>query len=73
MLSKAFIILRSKSGSYVFEANSGLSGRFFASIDLRGLPAGEYLIAVAGATVEGNDAFGKRSVGHFRTEYMVSV
>jgi len=73
LLSKAFVILRGKSGDHVYEANSGLHGRFFLSVDLSGLPEGEYLIAIAGATVEGNDALGKRSVGHFATGYKVTV
>ena len=73
LLSKAFVVFRGKGSSYVYEANSGLNGRFFLSADLSALPPGEYQIAIAGATVEGNDALGKRSVGHFRTEYKVVV
>ena len=73
LLSKAFVVFRGRGGSYVYEANSGLNGRFFLSVDLNELPPGEYQIAVAGATVEGNDALGKRSVGHFRTQYKVTA
>ena len=73
ILSRAFVILKGKQEARVFETNTGLYGRFFLSVDLSKLPAGEYQIAVAGATVEGNDALGKRSVGHFKTEYKVTV
>jgi len=73
LLSKAFVIFRGRGGAHIYEANSGLHGRFFLSVDLKELPAGEYQIAVAGATVEGNDALGKRTVGHFPTEYKVRV
>jgi len=73
LLSRAYIVLRSSGGTFVYEANSGLNGRFFASIDLSELPSGEYLIAIVGATVEGNDAQGKRTAGHFRTGYMIRI
>ena len=73
LLSKAFVIFRSRKDAFVYEANSGLNGRFFLSVNLRELPPGEYLITIAGATVEGNDALGKRALGHFKTEYKVTV
>ena len=73
LLSKCFVIFRSKKESIVYEANSGLNGRFFLSVELNELPPGEYQIAITGATVEGNDALGKRSLGHFKTEYKVTV
>jgi len=73
LLSKCFVILRGRRGGHVYEANSGLNGRFFLSVDLNGLAPGEYQIAVAGATVEGNDALGKRTPGHFKTAYKVTV
>ena len=71
LLSKAFFIFRSTRGAYMYEANSGMNGRFFLSVDLSALPPGEYMIAIAGGTVEGNDALGKRTMGHFKTEYKV--
>ncbi|MCL2366513.1 MAG: aryl-sulfate sulfotransferase [Oscillospiraceae bacterium] len=73
LLSRAYIILRGSSGAYVFETNSGLNGRFFASVDLTQVPSGQYQIAFVGATVEGNDALGRRTLGHFSTEYRVTV
>ena len=73
LLSKAFVILKGKQEARVYEANAGLNGRFFLSVDLNELSPGEYQITVAGATVEGNDVLGKRSVGHFKTEYWVMV
>jgi arylsulfate sulfotransferase len=73
LLSKTFLVLQGKRDSYVFEANSGLNGRFFLSIDLSGISAGEYRLAIIGATVDGNDALGKRSYGYLGTEWKVGV
>ena len=73
LISKVYVVLRSGRGLHVYEANSGLNGRFFLSVDLSELPAGEYQITVIGATVEGNDALGKRSAGYFATDYKVTV
>ena len=73
LLSKTFVIFRGTRDSFVYEANSGLHGRFFLSVDLNELPAGEYQLALVGATVEGNDALGDRTLGHFPTEYKVTV
>jgi len=73
LLSRAYIVFRGRSGTHIYEANSGLNGRFFLSVDLSVLPAGQYQIAFIGATVEGNDALGRRTIGHFRTEYRVTI
>jgi len=73
LLGRAFVVLRGKRDFRVYETNTGLNGRFFLSVDLNELPPGQYQIAVAGATVEGNDALGRRSVGHFKTEYRVTA
>ncbi|MCL2391238.1 MAG: aryl-sulfate sulfotransferase [Oscillospiraceae bacterium] len=73
LLSKVYLTLRSRSSVHVFEANSGLNGRFFLSADLASLPPDQYQLAFVGATVEGNDALGSRTIGHFRTEYRITV
>jgi len=73
LLSRVFVILRGRNGHHAFMANSGLNGRFMASVDLSALPNGEYQIAFVGATTEGNDALGRRTIGHFPTEYRVTV
>ena len=73
LLSRVFVILRGRSGYYAFMANSGLNGRFMASVDLSALSPGQYQIAFIGATVEGNDALGRPTTGHFPTEYRVTV
>ncbi len=76
MIGKAYIILRGKNGeTYTYGANSGLNGRFFASIDLSELSKDEYSIAILGGIViEGNDALsGKRAKGQCRTEWKVLV
>jgi len=73
LLSRAYIVLRGRSGAHVFETHSGFNGRFFLSVDLAELPPGQYQIAFIGATVEGNDALGNRTIGHFRTNYRVTV
>lgn len=73
LLSKTYLALRGRNSVHVFEANSGLNGRFFLSVDLASLPPGQYQLAFVGATVEGNDALGRRSIGHFSTEYRITV
>ena len=74
IIGKAFIIFRDKHGHvHTYAANSGLYGRFLASIDLTEIEPGEYQIMIAGGLVEGNDALGKANQGHFRTEYKVTV
>jgi hypothetical protein len=69
----AYIILRDEAGNdYVYQANSSIHGRFIASIDLKQLPAGRYVIDIAGALIDGNDVQNdKKLKGHFRTEYYV--
>ena len=73
LISKPFIIFRSKENTYVYEPVNGLNGRFFTSVDLTELEAGEYQIDFAAAVVKGNDANGKRIQGHFKTDYKVTV
>ena len=74
MIGRAFLIFRSKEGNtYTYAANSSLYGRFLASIDLTEMQPGEYQISIAGGLAEGDDALGKTSQGHFRTEYKVTV
>ncbi len=74
LLGKAMVIFRSRTRSYVFPANSGLNGRFFASIDTRGMAADTYRISIAGAVRMGNDAAsGKTYQGHVPTEYKLTI
>jgi len=73
LISKAFIEFRSKNDYYIFETSGGINGRFFLSKDLNELEPGEYQIAILAATVEGIDVEGKRTYGHFKTEYKITV
>ena len=73
LLSQVMIVLRGSEGAYVFAANSGLNGRFFLSVDLNLLSPGQYRIEFIGATVEGNDAQGRRTIGHFATDNKITV
>ena len=73
LLGKSMIILRSAKHTYVYEANSGLNGLFFLSLDLTELEPGNYHIDIFGVVVEGNNTQGKAMVGHFRTEYKITV
>jgi hypothetical protein len=73
LISKPFIIFRSRDKAYVYEPINGLDGRFFSSVDLTELEPGEYQIDIVAIVVEGNDAEGKRIQGHFATEYKVTV
>lgn len=74
LLGKALVIFRSRTRAYVFPANSGLNGRFFASIDTKEMPADTYRISIAGAVRMGTDAAsGKTYQGHVLTEYKLTV
>ena len=73
LLAKSMIILRSAKHAYVYEANSGLNGVFFFSLDLTELEPGNYHIDIFGAVVEGNNTQGKKMLGYFGTEYKITV
>jgi arylsulfate sulfotransferase len=74
LLGRAWLVLRSADTVRVYAANSGLAGRFFASIDLSRLPAGVYEFSVAGAARTGNDALsGPLRRGFAATGYRVTV
>jgi len=74
LIGRAFILLRSKNDVFVFNANGGMNGRFFSSINLSELPEGDYLLSVAGMVREGNDAdSGALLKGHYLTPFKVTV
>jgi len=74
LLGRAFLVFRSESNVYLFEANTSLNGRFFASVNLQDFEPGEYMISVAGAVREGNDALnGEMFQGHVLSGYRVCV
>jgi len=75
LLGRAFLIFRdSNNNTFTYAANSGVHGRFMASIDLTELPSGEYALSIAGGLIEGNDALhGQIRQGHFRTPYKVTI
>lgn len=73
LLSKAVIVLQSKTNSYLFDAQSALNGQFFGSIDTTAFEPGVYQISIAGGVVEGNDATGKVKKGNVLTGYKVTV
>lgn len=74
VLGQALVVLRSSTNAAVYPCNSGLNGRFFASIDLSSLPPGLYEISVMGGVKEGNDVLsGKMHRGYFPTGYKVTI
>ena len=74
LLGRAFVVFRSRTRAYVFPANSGLNGRFFASLSTKEMPADTYRISIVGAVRMGNDAAsGKTYQGHVLTEYKLTV
>ncbi|HRW93716.1 MAG TPA: aryl-sulfate sulfotransferase [Thermotogota bacterium] len=74
LLGRAFLVFRSEKNVYVFEANTSLNGRFFASVNLSDFEPGEYMISIAGAVREGNDALnGEMKKGHVLSGYRVTL
>ena len=74
ILSQSFLVFRSRDNTYVFGANSGLNGQYFASIDLSTFAPGEYQLSVAGGVKEGNDMASDKIIqGHVATGYKVTV
>jgi len=73
LLSKAVIVLQSETNSYLFDAQSALNGRFFASIDTTAFEPGVYQISIAGGVVEGNDPAGRVKKGNVLTGYKITV
>lgn len=74
LLSQAKIILRSPQNTFIWSANSGLNGRFFASIDLSSLPKSVYALQIAGGVKEGNDVLvGKLYKSYFGTQYKITI
>lgn len=74
LLSQTKIVLRSSDDVFIFNANSALNGRFFASIDLSVLPKGEYLLQMAGGVLEGNDTqAGDLKKAYYSTDYSITI
>jgi arylsulfate sulfotransferase len=74
LLGKAVLVFRSRVAVKSYPANSGLNGRFFASVDLAAFPPGAYLLTVAGGARIGNDAAAGRTLaGSAATGYKVTL
>lgn len=74
ILSQSVLVFRSKDNVYLYPANSGLNGQYFASIDLSDFAPGEYQISVAGGVKEGNDtSVEKITKGHVLTDYKITI
>jgi len=75
LIGRAYLIFRDTAGNaYVYSANSSISGRFLASVNVAELPEGTYALDIAGGLVDGNDALNDKVLsGHFPTEYIVTV
>ena len=74
LIGRAYIVFRSQDDVAIFPSYGGMNGRFFSSVELSALKEGEYLISIAGAVREGNDATsGKMLNGHFLTPYKITI